>query len=282
MLLGQPDLTRSNTSALASRTLPPRTGFLLGPRDLSGLLEVVLEVGSAKDIADFRRRALEGLSRFLGYRHSLFMVGPNPGEAVRDTTALAYGLPASARDFVGHLGRLELWRTPAAASLFRHRPVVGLSELTALGAGRDLPRLQGLLASYGFRSLLLVRVPYHPDLTVVVAVLTPSRDGFGPRDRAVLTAAAGHFGGILRLLAPRGFGYPLLAPELTNRQREVVRLVAQGLNNREIAQVMDLSEYTVKRHISAALGATRRTGRTQLAVDWLREHGQDRRTWVAG
>ncbi|WP_433005409.1 response regulator transcription factor [Kribbella sp. CA-294648] len=60
-----------------------------------------------------------------------------------------------------------------------------------------------------------------------------------------------------------------LPPELsglTDREREVVRLVAAGANNREIAQELIISEGTVKTHISSILGRLNLRDRTQLAV----------------
>jgi TolB-like protein/DNA-binding CsgD family transcriptional regulator len=41
---------------------------------------------------------------------------------------------------------------------------------------------------------------------------------------------------------------------LTQREREVLRLVAQGLNNTGIAAALELSEHTVKRHVANILG----------------------------
>jgi DNA-binding NarL/FixJ family response regulator len=49
---------------------------------------------------------------------------------------------------------------------------------------------------------------------------------------------------------------------LTEREREVLRLMASGINNREIADALLLSEGTVKNHISSIfskLGVTDRT-----------------------
>ena len=54
--------------------------------------------------------------------------------------------------------------------------------------------------------------------------------------------------------------------ELTTREREVIRLVALGRNNREIAQELFISEKTVKSHISNLLGKLNLEHRTQLAI----------------
>ena len=56
---------------------------------------------------------------------------------------------------------------------------------------------------------------------------------------------------------------------LTDREREIVALVADGLDNQAIARRLYLSEGTVRNHISAILSKTNLTNRTQLAVEWL-------------
>jgi DNA-binding NarL/FixJ family response regulator len=53
---------------------------------------------------------------------------------------------------------------------------------------------------------------------------------------------------------------------LTEREREVMMLVAQGANNREIAEALFISEGTVKTHISNILGQLGLRDRTQIAV----------------
>jgi len=52
-------------------------------------------------------------------------------------------------------------------------------------------------------------------------------------------------------------------PELTERQLDVLRLLSAGKTNKEIAQVLEISPYTVRIHVSAllkTLGVTSRTG----------------------
>ena len=53
---------------------------------------------------------------------------------------------------------------------------------------------------------------------------------------------------------------------LTERELDVVRLVAQGRNNHEIAQELVISEKTVKTHVSNILSKLHLEDRTQLAI----------------
>jgi DNA-binding NarL/FixJ family response regulator len=54
--------------------------------------------------------------------------------------------------------------------------------------------------------------------------------------------------------------------ELTDREREVVALVAEGLSNEEIARRLVVSPATAKTHVSRAMGKLRARDRAQLVV----------------
>lgn len=54
--------------------------------------------------------------------------------------------------------------------------------------------------------------------------------------------------------------------ELTKREREVLRLIATGANNREIAKTLYISEGTVKNHVTNILGRLNFRDRTQAAI----------------
>jgi two-component system, NarL family, response regulator LiaR len=53
--------------------------------------------------------------------------------------------------------------------------------------------------------------------------------------------------------------------ELTDREMEILKLVASGQSNHEIAQQLVISEYTVKGHVSNILSKLRLADRTQAA-----------------
>lgn len=75
--------------------------------------------------------------------------------------------------------------------------------------------------------------------------LRPARHGLTSRDREALAA-------------------------LSDRELEVVRLIAEGLSNKEISTRLSLSDKTVKNHISHILAKMNLTARTQVAVYALR------------
>jgi DNA-binding NarL/FixJ family response regulator len=60
--------------------------------------------------------------------------------------------------------------------------------------------------------------------------------------------------------------------ELTERERDVLRLVSTGATNREIADQLFIGEATVKSHISNILGRLGLRDRTQAAM-YARDHG---------
>ena len=65
---------------------------------------------------------------------------------------------------------------------------------------------------------------------------------------------------------------PELADELTNREREVLMLIAQGKSNQEIADELFITLKTVKTHVSNILAKLEVEDRTQAAI-YAFKHG---------
>jgi len=168
----------------------------------------------------------------------------------------------------------------------RTRPDVVLMDLS-------MPDLDGISATRA----ALQRVP-----GTVVVILT----SFSDRDRIVEAIDAGAIGYLLKDAEPdellRGVraaarGESPLAPkaaaqlisggratasspraaaspadDLTDREREILALLAQGRPNKVIARQLDIAEQTVKNHLSRIFQTLGVTDRTQAAI-WAHRHG---------
>jgi DNA-binding NarL/FixJ family response regulator len=65
---------------------------------------------------------------------------------------------------------------------------------------------------------------------------------------------------------PNSASPPPIWDELTPREQEVLRLIAKGASNREIAQSLYISEGTVKNHVTNILNRLNLRDRTQAAI----------------
>jgi DNA-binding NarL/FixJ family response regulator len=68
------------------------------------------------------------------------------------------------------------------------------------------------------------------------------------------------------LSGPRATGTAREGPELSPREREVLRLVAAGYSNREIAKALFVAEGTVKNHVSNILTKMEARDRTRAVL----------------
>lgn len=68
------------------------------------------------------------------------------------------------------------------------------------------------------------------------------------------------------LLRPRGGTTPAPLEELTARELEVLRLIAEGLSNKAIALRLEISEHTVKFHVNAILSKLGAQSRTEAVT----------------
>ncbi|HVP18828.1 MAG TPA: response regulator transcription factor, partial [Spirochaetia bacterium] len=74
---------------------------------------------------------------------------------------------------------------------------------------------------------------------------------------------------VLQELSHPGQGKQTAEP-LTERELDVLRLIAQGMSNKEIAAKIFVAEWTVRSHVSNILGKLHLASRTQAALYALR------------
>ncbi|MCJ1683603.1 MULTISPECIES: response regulator transcription factor [unclassified Rathayibacter] len=147
----------------------------------------------------------------------------------------------------------------------------------------SMPGMDGIEATARMLAL-------HPAIRVVVltsfddrgrvlAALRAGAQGYQLKDAdpavvldAVRSAAAGHAPldpRAARALLPGGAGAAL--PALSTREEQVLRLIASGRANKEIARELGIAERTVKVHVGHAFTRIGVRDRTSAAL-WVRDH----------
>ncbi len=102
-------------------------------------------------------------------------------------------------------------------------------------------------------------------------------EGIAPALRAVMSGQTVFGGEVISKIQSLTPKEPALSPEalgLSERELQVMQLVADGRSNREIAQSLYLSEGTVRNYISTLLDKLQLRDRTQLAVYYYKNGGR--------
>jgi DNA-binding CsgD family transcriptional regulator len=225
---------------------------------------------------DDRAGALEGLGRGVAILDTLPQQGPAPYRAVWPLLLAANG-HADAAAAIGNARRIGL------AVNRVNRGILGYAD--AILAGRAGGQHQATeLAVAADRELR--HYPVWADLARLCAAEPALADGWG-RPRQWLETAAGTFAGhgieplalrCRRLLEqPQPSRWSRLG--ITDRQADVLRLVAEGISNKEIAARLHLSPRTVEKHIESLLRKTAARSRTQLVAIAGPESPIDARQW---
>lgn len=132
-----------------------------------------------------------------------------------------------------------------------------------------------------FPSIRILVVSAHADEVYVTGLLSAGVDGYHLKDQPladlqlavqrVLRGERWISGPLVDRLVRRDGGPARPLPALTRRQRELLRLLTQGFDNRRIAQAMDLSVKTVENHLTSLYRALEVESRL-AATNYANQH----------
>lgn len=165
----------------------------------------------------------------------------------------------------------------AVEQVRRHQPEIVLMDIR-LGAGIDGLEATRQIVALGLGTRVLM-LTLHEMPAYVREALAAGAAGYILKDAAIaeLKAAiaqvrAGQSAVSLDLVNAAMRAAPLpgreadLSRMLTDRERDVVALVAEGLTNKEIGRRLEISPATVKVHVERIIGKLGVADRTQAAV----------------
>jgi len=140
----------------------------------------------------------------------------------------------------------------ALTEALEHCPEMKIVMLTVSEASEDIARALKL----GAKGYVLKGVGSR-GLAEVIETVASGESYVSPALSARLIAG---------LSAPDPEDRPDPMAELTDREQEVLNLVASGLSNKRVARELDLHEKTVKHHMTRILSKLKVTNRTEAAL----------------
>jgi DNA-binding NarL/FixJ family response regulator len=171
------------------------------------------------------------------------------------------------------------FRTPVAAPLQAANPDLIVLDLD--GQPVDIAQTLGVCKEFAPKARVCV-LSMNLSPEIMQRCLSNGAEAYIVKDispaellRAVKTVAEGQSyvdprvaGGLLRRRSMNG-GKPDIM-ELSAREAEVLKLIAEGLANKQISARLHLSEKTVKNHVSRIFSKLNISARTQAAVHAIR------------
>jgi DNA-binding NarL/FixJ family response regulator len=203
-------------------------------------------------IADDHLLFREGVKALLATADDIEIVG----EASTGIEAVEAGLALGPDIVLMDINMPDLNGIQATQQILASRPQTGIIMLTM--QEDDASVFAAMRA--GARGYLLKGASPTEMLSVIRAV-AEGQALFGP---AIAARLMNYFQELGRMPAASQQETPF--PELTERELEVLRLIAQGYNNQEIAQKLVISPKTVRNHITSIFSKLQVADRAQAIV----------------
>jgi DNA-binding NarL/FixJ family response regulator len=119
------------------------------------------------------------------------------------------------------------------------------------------------LETWDFGGNIKARLPVHVTPAEALAALIAAGQGL-----TVLTAAQAE--SVLNVTPAPNSDSAVMVEHLTPREIEVLRMMGQGIGNKEIADGLGISENTVKFHVASILGKLNAASRTEAVARGIR------------
>lgn len=213
-------------------------------------------------IVDDHAMVRQGLRTFLELQDSESLPIEVAGEAVNGVQAVELAHKTQPDVILLDLVMPEMDGIQATAKIMESNPNTRVIILTSFGEEEKvLPAIRA-----GAQGYLLKDIPPN-ELVQAVRQVYQGKVQLHPEiAKKLMSAVAG------KEAPPPSHAAAPPEEGLTEREQEVLQLIADGRNNREIAEKLVISEKTVKTHVSNILSKLHLDDRTQAAIYALR-HG---------
>lgn len=204
-------------------------------------------------IADDHALFREGLSALFAALPDIEVVG----EAANGTMAVTQAATLQPDVVLMDINMPDLNGIEATRQILSSQPGMGIIMVTMLED--DASVFAAMRA--GARGYVL-KGAHHDEILQAIRAVAMGQAVFGP---AIATRMMNFFQGLNQPLSKTGNAVQSF-PELTEREREVLILIAQGSSNKEIAEKLVISMKTVSNHITNIFGKLQVADRAQAII----------------
>jgi len=241
-------------------------------RDFQTMLSIVARPDDLDSADPLPRSVLTGLRELIPCNNvTFFMQDSNRKEGVIDQDVGELGSLADA-DLEGleEVIWTHYWDCLPCSYPDTSGDLTSVTTISDFYSDRQL-HSDGMYCEYfkliGVERSLGVCLPSQPGRVLRVAFFREPGQDFSPRDRGLLTLLRPHLYDIYRERRQRR----RTTPQLTARQQQLLRLVAAGCTNGQIARRLSITEATVRKHLEHIFERLQVTSRTAAVTRYSQE-----------
>ncbi|QSE91341.1 response regulator transcription factor [Rhodococcus pseudokoreensis] len=244
---------------------------VLSRSQMHGILEVLESCCDVDEPADYKRTVVESIATVFRVRDVTFFFGPTFADIFADPAPLLTGAASPLlHEYHARWRDKDIFALPEARRSLTDNGFISLDHLHALPAPQR-SYVEDYLHPHGMGTASALHLRF-ADGEALVGMFDRERSWDASESLAVQVLARQlRAQGRSMLLSGTGDA-DAVDPlgSLTPRQMQVAELVSDGLSNNEIAEVLSLSEFTVKKYVSRIFESTGLRNRASLTACVLR------------